>query len=38
MKEKSGKGGPILFISVALLVLCFFWWLLIYTHGVAPGH
>jgi hypothetical protein len=38
MKEKSGKGGPIVFISVAILLLYFFWWLLFYSHGVTAGH
>jgi len=32
MKEKV---GPILFFGVSILVLVYFWWLLIYDHGLA---
>jgi len=28
--------GPRLFIAVVVFTLVFFWWLLIYSHGVAP--
>lgn len=35
MKEKA---GPILFTSVSVLVLIYFWWLVIYSHGVAAHH
>ena len=28
--------GPKLFFGTFLAVLVFFWWLLIYSHGVAP--
>ena len=31
--------GPRLFVSVLVISLVFFWWLLIYSHGVTPhGH
>jgi len=29
--------GPRLFVSVLVISLVFFWWLLIYSHGVTPG-
>lgn len=28
--------GPKLFVITLIAVLTFFWWLLIYNHGVAP--
>lgn len=34
----DSKNGPILFWSITAAVLVFFWWLLIYSHGVAPHH
>ena len=30
--------GPWLFRLVLLVTLVFFWWLVIYDHGVAPTH
>lgn len=30
------KWGPKLFLTVAVVSLVFFWWLLIYSHGVTP--
>jgi hypothetical protein len=35
MKEKAGS---FLFIGVSILVLIYFWWLVIYSHGVAAHH
>jgi hypothetical protein len=35
MKEKA---GPIIFYTVSVLVLVYFWWLVIYSHGVASHH
>jgi len=29
--------GPKLFLSALLVSLVFFWWLVIYSHGVAPS-
>jgi hypothetical protein len=29
------KAGPILFAVVSVLVLVYFWWLLIYDHGLT---
>lgn len=32
-----GKNwGPKLFLTVLVISLVFFWWLLIYSHGVTP--
>jgi len=38
MTEKQIKKnwGPMLFVITLGAVLFFFWWLLIFTHGVAP--
>lgn len=36
--KKESKSGPMLFWGVTAAVLIFFWWLLIYSHGVAPHH
>ena len=30
--------GPKLFYGVMVAVLIFFWWMVIYPHGVAPHH
>jgi hypothetical protein len=30
--------GPKLFAGAFVAVLVFFWWLLIYSHGVTPHH
>ena len=36
--EKLTTWGPILFYGVFVAVLVFFWWLVIYSHGVTPTH
>ena len=38
--QNYGKAtwGPWLFRGVALGALVFMWWLVIYSHGVAPHH
>ncbi len=36
--EPSTTWGPKLFGAVLLASLVFFWWLLIYGHGVPAGH
>lgn len=36
-KSKS-SWGPWLFSGVLVGLLIFFWWLVIYDHGVAPHH
>ncbi len=37
-KPANGEAtwGPKLFYGALLAALVFFWWLLIYSHGVAP--
>lgn len=30
--------GPLVFFAVTVAVLVFFWWLLIYDHGVVSVH
>lgn len=30
--------GPKLFTAALVAVVVFFWWLVIYSHGVAPHH
>lgn len=37
-KEDNSKNGKYLFISVLVLVLIYFWWLVLYSHGVKPAH
>ena len=32
------RWGPKLFLLVLVISLVFFWWLLIYSHGVTPHH
>jgi len=36
--EEGSKSGKYLFIGVLVLVLVYFWWLLLYSHGVKPPH
>jgi len=40
--KQTGKGGEtvgkVLFYLTFVAVLVFFWWLLLYDHGVAPVH
>jgi hypothetical protein len=36
--EEDSKSGKYLFISVLVLVLVYFWWLLLYSHGVKAVH
>ncbi len=36
--EKSEVVGKVLFSLTFAAMLIFFWWLLIYDHGVAPMH
>jgi len=35
---KTTNWGPWLFGLVLLATLVFFWWLVIYDHGVTPTH
>lgn len=43
MSDNNGQGseteflGKVLFLATAVAVLAFFWWLLIYNHGVGPA-
>lgn len=37
-KEKAEKLGKIFFRIVSALVLVYFWWLIIYDHGVKSMH
>ncbi len=30
--------GPAIFITTLIVSLIFFWWLLIYSHGITPQH
>jgi hypothetical protein len=36
-QDGESSWGPFLFYGVLLAVLVFFWWMVIYPHGVA-GH
>ncbi|MBT3204855.1 MAG: hypothetical protein HOM14_13920 [Gammaproteobacteria bacterium] len=36
--NESVTWGPKLFYGVLIAVLVFFWWMVIYPHGVAPTH
>jgi len=36
--HKQSNWGSKLFITTLILVLVFFWWLVIYDHGVKPIH
>jgi hypothetical protein len=39
MREKPERPfvGPTAFLATLAAVLVFFWWLLIYDHGIPPG-
>ncbi len=40
-ENTSGDGaswGPKIFWLTLLVILVFFWWLLIYSHGIEPTH
>lgn len=37
-QDESVTWGPKLFYGVLIAVLVFFWWMVIYPHGVAPTH
>ena len=34
--QEKVSWGPKLFYGVMIAVLIFFWWMVIYPHGVAP--
>ena len=34
--DESVSWGPKLFYAVFIAVLVFFWWMVIYPHGVTP--
>jgi len=36
-EERSTFLGKLLFSATLVAMLVFFWWLLIYSHGVTPG-
>jgi hypothetical protein len=36
--QEETTWGPKLFLGVAVAILTFFWWLLIYSGGVTPHH
>ncbi|MFQ5785646.1 MAG: hypothetical protein ACE5H8_12600 [Alphaproteobacteria bacterium] len=35
--DKRARIGPAVFLVTLVLVLIFFWWFLIYDHGVGAG-
>jgi len=37
-KSANGKWGQVLFWVTFVAVLVFFWWLLIYDHGIVSTH
>jgi hypothetical protein len=37
-EQEAVSWGPKLFYGVMIEVLVFFWWMVIYPHGVAPHH
>jgi hypothetical protein len=37
-KSESSSWGPKLFYITLVASLVFFWWLLIYSHGISPIH
>jgi hypothetical protein len=37
-KTRTTKLGPTVFYLTLVAVLAFFWWFLIYNHGVTPTH
>jgi hypothetical protein len=38
IESETSTWGPWLFGAVFIAQMIFFWWLLIYNHGVAPQH
>jgi len=36
-RASFGKWGPVLFAATIAVTLVFFWWLLIYDHGVVAA-
>ncbi|MCH7879976.1 MAG: hypothetical protein IIB69_00105 [Proteobacteria bacterium] len=36
--DDSVTWGPILFYGTLIAGLVFFWWMVIYSHGVSPTH
>ena len=38
MKEGSNKTGPAIFLGTLIIVLIYFWWFLLYSHGVRAVH
>ncbi len=38
MEKEGGKIGPVIFYVTLGVVLIYFWWFLLYSHGVAPHH
>ena len=36
--DSATTWGPKLFYGVLIAVLVFFWWMVIYPHGVTPTH
>lgn len=36
--KKANKKGKMVFWVVSALVFVYFWWFLIYDHGVKPMH
>ncbi|MDM8560115.1 hypothetical protein [Candidatus Parabeggiatoa sp. HSG14] len=37
-KPAPSKWGAKLFYTTLVAILIFFWWLLIYSHGITPIH
>jgi len=37
MSQKTGWGAKLFYITL-VASLVFFWWLLIYSHGISPIH
>lgn len=37
-KKSNGKWGVWLFRATVAATLIYFWWLLIYSHGIASQH
>jgi len=38
MKEGNNKTGPAIFLGTLIIVLIYFWWFLLYSHGVRAVH
>ncbi|MDX8412243.1 MAG: hypothetical protein R8K46_10315 [Mariprofundaceae bacterium] len=36
--RKGSNWGPKLFLATLVAALIFFWWLLLYSHGVVSHH